>query len=90
MTKNKKSKLSPEFIGKAIKKARLSKDLSQEELGEKIGVGRSHISKLETGAKKNLTLSAIAQIFEAMESEMFISITDNEGNEVFSTGNKSK
>lgn len=88
MTKNKQVKMSPEFLGKAIKKARLSKFLSQEDLGNKIGVGKSHISKLESGAKKNLTLTAVAQIFEAMDADLFFSITDNEGNEIFSTGNK--
>ena len=36
-------------IGEAIKKARLKQNLTQEELGEKVGVKRSQICKLENG-----------------------------------------
>jgi ribosome-binding protein aMBF1 (putative translation factor) len=36
-------------LGEAIKKARLQQNLTQEELGERIGVQRSQISRLERG-----------------------------------------
>ena len=36
-------------IGEAIKKARTEQNLTQEELGERIGVGRARISKMEKG-----------------------------------------
>jgi DNA-binding XRE family transcriptional regulator len=52
------------LIGEAIKKARLSKHLTQEELGELIGVQRAQISRIENG--KNLTLHTIARVFKAM------------------------
>ena len=48
------------FIGEAIKQARLSKNMTQEELG----VQRAQISRIESG--KNLTFSTIARIFKAM------------------------
>ena len=48
------------FIGEAIKQARLSKNMTQEELGSLIGVQRAQISG------KNLTFSTIARIFKAM------------------------
>ena len=39
------------FIGEAIKSARLQQHLTQEELGERIGVKRAQICKLENGSK---------------------------------------
>lgn len=52
------------LIGEAIKQARQSKNLTQEELGKLIGVQRAQISRIENG--KNLTLSTIARVFKAM------------------------
>ena len=37
-------------IGQKVKKIRLSKGVTQEELAEKVGVGVTHISHLETGS----------------------------------------
>ena len=37
-------------IGQKVKKIRLSKGISQEQLAEAVGVGVTHISHLETGA----------------------------------------
>lgn len=53
------------FIGEAIKKARIQQNLTQEELGEKIGVKRSQICKLENG-KCSPTLSTMSRIFQAL------------------------
>ena len=50
--------------GDAIKQARQSKNLTQEELGNLIGVQRAQISRIENG--KNLTFSTIARVFKAM------------------------
>ena len=52
------------LIGEAIKQARQSKNLTQEELGNLIGVQRAQISRIENG--KNLTFSTIARVFKAM------------------------
>ena len=52
------------LIGQAIKQARQSKHLTQEELGNLIGVQRAQISRIENG--KNLTFSTIARVFKAM------------------------
>lgn len=52
------------FIGEAIKQARQSKSMTQEELGRLIGVQRAQISRIENG--KNLTFSTIARVFQAM------------------------
>ena len=45
------------LIGEAIKQARQSKNLTQEELGNLIGVQRAQISRIENG--KNITKSYI-------------------------------
>ena len=50
------------LIGEAIKQARQSKNLTQEELGNLIGVQRAQISRIENG--KNLTFSTIARVFK--------------------------
>lgn len=52
------------LIGEAIKRARQSKNLTQEELGKLVGVQRAQISRIESG--KNLTFSTISKIFRAM------------------------
>ena len=52
------------LIGEAIKQARKSKNLTQEELGNLIGVQRAQISRIENG--KNITFSTIAKVFKAM------------------------
>ncbi len=52
-------------MGEAIKEARLSKKLTQEQLGELMGVKRSQVSKIEKG--KNLTFFTIARVFSAMK-----------------------
>ena len=53
------------FVGEAIKKARLRQNLTQEELGEKVGVKRSQICKLESG-KSSITLSTMSRVFKAL------------------------
>jgi len=53
------------FVGEAIKKARLKQNLTQEELGERIGVKRSQICKLESG-KSSITLSTMSKVFQAL------------------------
>lgn len=52
------------LMGETIKKARQSKNLTQEQLGELIGVKRSQVCRLESG--KNLTFATIARVFKAM------------------------
>ena len=53
------------FVGEAIKAERIKQHLTQEELGEKIGVKRSQICKLESG-KSSMTLSTMSRVFQAL------------------------
>lgn len=52
------------FIGEAIRKARQAQNLTQEQLGERIGVQKSQISKFERG--KSITLTSLTRIFKAL------------------------
>ena len=52
------------FIGEAIRKARQAQNLTQEQLGERIGVQKSQISKFERG--KSITLTSMTRIFKAL------------------------
>lgn len=60
-----KEELQAYHIGEAIKAERLKQNLTQEELGEKVGVKRSQICKLESG-KSSMTLSTMSRIFQAL------------------------
>ena len=52
------------LIGETIKQARKNKQLTQEQLGELIGVKKSRISKIENG--ENLSFGAVLRLFRAM------------------------
>ena len=60
-----KEEVQAYYVGEAIKNARLKQNLTQEELGERIGVKRSQICKLENG-KCSITLSTIGKVFRAL------------------------
>lgn len=53
------------FVGEAIRRARLRQNLTQEELGERVGVKRSQICKLENG-KGSMTLFTMSRVFKAL------------------------
>lgn len=53
------------FVGEAIRKARQAQSLTQEELGERVGVKRAQICKLERG-KGPMTLSTVSRVFRAL------------------------
>lgn len=52
------------LIGDAIKRLRLQKNLTQEDLGKLIGVQKAQISRIENG--KNLTFATVIKVFKAM------------------------
>lgn len=62
-------------FGQLIKEVRKEKDLTQDELGELIGVSKSQISKLENGTS-NMTIGTIFKIFEAMNSEIHFEVKE--------------
>ena len=57
-------KMDDFLIGEAIKRIREANNLTQEQLGERMGVKRAQISKIESG--KSITYSTIVRAFKAM------------------------
>lgn len=53
------------FLGQRIKEARLAQNLTQEQLGKRVGVQKAQISRLEKG-KSVITLPTISRIFRAL------------------------
>lgn len=51
-------------VGEAIRQARISKNLTQEQLGERMGVQKSQISRLEKG--KSISFSSLTRAFKAL------------------------
>lgn len=60
-----KEEIHAYHVGEAIKQARISRNLTQEQLGERIGVQKAQISRLERG--KSITLSTMVRVFKAMD-----------------------
>ena len=62
------------LVGLAIRRAREAQNLTQEQLGERIGVQRARISSIEKGT--NLRLSTLRRIFTALGMEVNLNIGD--------------
>ena len=71
--------LKVEILGEMIKAARKERNLTQEQLGELIGVQKSQISKLERNTK-NVTIETILKVFNALKANIKFSIEMNEQN----------
>lgn len=62
------------LVGLAIRQARESQNLTQEQLGERIGVQRARISSIERGT--NLRLSTLRRIFSALGMQVNLDIAN--------------
>ena len=51
-------------VGKAIKQAREAQHLTQAQLGERMGVHKAQICRLESG--KSITLTSMMRVFKAL------------------------
>ena len=65
--------LQIELLGDMIKSVRKQRNLTQEQLGESIGVQKSQISKLEKSTK-NVTVETILKVFNALQAEVHFSV----------------
>ena len=54
-------------IGQKIKKARLEKGMTQQELGDMVGVQKSAIAKYENGRVVNIKRSTLQKITKALD-----------------------
>lgn len=58
-------------IGKKIRELRKEKDVSREQLSEMTGISRSHIEKIETGARRP-GIDAYCRILDALNAGIVI------------------
>lgn len=65
--------LQLELLGDLIKKVRLERNLTQEELGKLIGVQRAQISKLENNTT-NVTIDTILRVFSALKAKVSFNV----------------
>lgn len=72
--------LKLELLGEMIRTARKERQLTQEQLGELVGVQKSQISKLENNSK-NVTIETILKVFEALKAKVNFKV-ELLGNEV--------
>jgi plasmid maintenance system antidote protein VapI len=65
--------LRMELIGEMIKKARLERQMTQEELGKLVGVQKAQISKIENNTN-SATIDTIMRVFKALKAEVNFSV----------------
>lgn len=70
--------LRMDVLGKMIKTARQERHLTQEELGQLVGVQKAQISKLESSAN-SATIDTILKVFKALKAEIsfHVKLEDN-------------
>ena len=67
------AKVDDYLVGLAIRRAREAQNLTQQQLGERIGVQRARICSIERGS--NLRLSTIRRVFSALGMEVKLDIS---------------
>lgn len=61
--------LRMDVLGRMIKTARQERNLTQEQLGELVGVQKAQISKLESSAN-SATIDTVLKVFKALKAEI--------------------
>ena len=67
------NELRLDLLGQAIKQARRERNLTQEELGELVGVKKAQISKIENSAT-DARFTTILKVFEALGAKVSFSV----------------
>lgn len=67
------NELRIDLLGQAIKQARQERNLTQEQLGELVGVQKAQISKIENSVK-NARFDTILKVFEALGAKVNFSV----------------
>jgi transcriptional regulator with XRE-family HTH domain len=62
--------MSSETMGDRIKRLRVARGLSQEQLGELVGVGKSAVSQWEGDSTKNLKLKTLARVLAVLNTDL--------------------
>ena len=66
--------LRMDVLGRMIKTARQERNLTQEQLGELVGVQQAQISKLESSAN-SATIDTILKVFKALKADIHFNVT---------------
>jgi HTH-type transcriptional regulator/antitoxin HipB len=66
--------LRMDILGQMIKTARKERNLTQEQLGEIVGVQKAQISKLESSAN-SATIDTILKVFKALKADIHFNVT---------------
>ena len=66
--------LRMDVLGRMIKTARQERKLTQEQLGELVGVQKAQISKLESSAN-SATIDTVLKVFKALKAEIHFNVT---------------
>jgi HTH-type transcriptional regulator / antitoxin HipB len=67
-------KLNMEVLGRMIKTARQERKLTQEQLGQLVGVQKSQISKLESSTN-SATIDTVLKVFKALKADIHFNVT---------------
>lgn len=70
------NELKIDLLGKAIKQARQERNLTQEQLGELVGVQKAQISKIENSVK-NARFETILKVFDALGAKVNFKVEIN-------------
>ena len=62
--------LRMDVLGRMIKAARQERNLTQEQLGELVGVQKAQISKLESSA----TIDTVLKVFKALKADIHFNV----------------
>lgn len=68
------NELRIDLLGQAIKQARQERNLTQEQLGDLVGVQKAQISKIENSVK-NARFETIIRVFEALDAKVNFQVT---------------
>ena len=71
------NELRLDLLGQAIKQARQERNLTQEELGELVGVKKSQISKIENSAT-DARFATILKVFKALDAKISFNVELNQ------------
>jgi len=66
-------RLQMDLIGDAIKQTRIERNLTQEELGELVGVKKAQISRLEKHTS-NVTMNTLLKVFTALKAKVKLQV----------------
>lgn len=75
-------------IGQKIRSARIAKDLTQEELGNLVGLQKSAIAKYENGRVVNIKRSTLQKLAQALDLKGSDLIIEDDPKEVAELGAK--